>query len=145
MSDPSATVIECRAEYAIGSSIIALRLFTRWKTLGRRGFYWDDFFAFWSWVFFTMIYVMVEYLSKSKPQVNLLGNHADCCCRCDGRPHSHDTRTARSTSTGDAEVDARGCEGHVCFFLLSHLPCLEFEGLSHHPLPPPDVSSRRLT
>jgi hypothetical protein len=66
MSDPNATLIECRVEYALGSVIIAARFFTRWKTLGWRGFYWDDFFAFWSWVFFTLIYVMVEYLSKSK-------------------------------------------------------------------------------
>ncbi|RII21512.1 hypothetical protein CUC08_Gglean000674 [Alternaria sp. MG1] len=63
MSDPNATLIECRVEYALGSVIIAARFFTRWKTLGWRGFYWDDFFAFWSWVFFTLIYVMVEYLS----------------------------------------------------------------------------------
>jgi hypothetical protein len=65
MSDPNATLIECRTEYALGSAIIAVRFFTRWKTLGWRGFYWDNFFAFWSWVFFTLIYVMVEYLSKS--------------------------------------------------------------------------------
>ena len=41
MSDPNATLIECRAEYAVGSAIIAARFFTRWKTLGWRGFYWD--------------------------------------------------------------------------------------------------------
>ena len=70
MSDPNATLIECRVEYALGSVIIAARFFTRWKTLGWRGFYWDDFFAFWSWVFFTLIYVMVEYLSKSKIAVS---------------------------------------------------------------------------
>ncbi|RAR00454.1 S-adenosyl-L-methionine-dependent methyltransferase [Stemphylium lycopersici] len=63
MSGPNATLIECRFEYAVGSAIIALRFFTRWKTLGWRGFYWDDFFAFWSWVFFTMIYAMVEFLN----------------------------------------------------------------------------------
>ena len=64
MSDPNATLIECRTEYAIGSAIIAARFFTRWKTLGWRGLYWDDAFAFISWIFFTLIYVMVEYLSK---------------------------------------------------------------------------------
>jgi hypothetical protein len=70
MSDPNATLIECRVEYALGSSIIAARFFTRWKTLGWRGLYWDDFFAFCSWVFFTLIYVMVEYLSESTIAVN---------------------------------------------------------------------------
>ncbi|KAI4626886.1 uncharacterized protein J4E87_004227 [Alternaria ethzedia] len=63
MSDPNATLIECRTEYAIGSAIIAARFFTRWKTLGWRGLYWDDAFAFTSWIFFTLIYVMVEYLN----------------------------------------------------------------------------------
>ncbi|KAG9193649.1 hypothetical protein G6011_03684 [Alternaria panax] len=65
MSDPNATLIECRVEYALGSAIIAARFFTRWKALGWRSFYWDDFFAFWSWIFFTLIYVMVEYLIES--------------------------------------------------------------------------------
>ncbi|EOA84378.1 hypothetical protein ACJQWK_00898 [Exserohilum turcicum] len=63
MSDPTATLIECRVEYAVGSAIVGLRFFARWKTLGWRGFYWDDFFAFLSWVFFTMIYAMVEFLN----------------------------------------------------------------------------------
>ena len=64
MLDPNAILTECRVEYAIGSAIILLRFFARWKIAGWRGFYWDDFFAFSSWVFFTMIYAMVEFLSK---------------------------------------------------------------------------------
>lgn len=75
MSDPNATLIECRVEYALGSAIIAARFFTRWKTLGWRGFYWDDFFAFWSWVFFTLIYVMVEYLSEPTTAVSSKSDH----------------------------------------------------------------------
>jgi hypothetical protein len=75
MSDPNATLIECRVEYALGSAIIFARFFTRWKTLRWRGFYWDDFFAFWSWVFFTLIYVMVEYLSESTTQVISKSEH----------------------------------------------------------------------
>ncbi|EMD67069.1 hypothetical protein GGP41_007003 [Bipolaris sorokiniana] len=63
MLDPNAILTECRVEYAIGSAIILLRFFARWKIAGWRGFYWDDFFAFSSWVFFTMIYAMVEFLN----------------------------------------------------------------------------------
>ncbi|KAJ5038616.1 hypothetical protein J3E74DRAFT_433816 [Bipolaris maydis] len=60
MLDPNAILIECRVEYAVGSAIILLRFFARWKIAGWRGFYWDDFFAFSSWVFFTMIYAMEQ-------------------------------------------------------------------------------------
>ncbi|KAF2016212.1 hypothetical protein BU24DRAFT_462393 [Aaosphaeria arxii CBS 175.79] len=54
--------IECRAEYGVGTCIILLRFFTRCKTVGWRNLYWDDFFAFTAWVFFTLIYAMVEFL-----------------------------------------------------------------------------------
>ncbi|EUC47017.1 hypothetical protein COCMIDRAFT_91396 [Bipolaris oryzae ATCC 44560] len=69
MSDPNAILVECRVEYAMGSAIIGLRFFARWKTQGWRGFYWDDFFAFSSWVFFTLIYAMVEFLSVNEAPI----------------------------------------------------------------------------
>ncbi|KAH6616291.1 hypothetical protein C7974DRAFT_416442 [Boeremia exigua] len=57
------TVIECRAEYVIGTAIFALRWFARWKTTGFRGFLLDELFAFSAWTFFTLIYAMVEFLA----------------------------------------------------------------------------------
>ena len=64
MADPTAIIIECRVEYAVNSVIIALRFFARWKTLGWRGFYWDDFFAFASWVFASVGYSILEFMSR---------------------------------------------------------------------------------
>ncbi|KAF3042448.1 hypothetical protein E8E12_009556 [Didymella heteroderae] len=59
----SETVIECRAEYAVGTAIFAVRWFARWKTTGFKGFIWDEAFAFSAWTFFTLIYAMVELLA----------------------------------------------------------------------------------
>lgn len=48
----SETVIKCRAEYAIGAAIVAVRWFIRWKTTGIKGYILDEVFAFSAWTFF---------------------------------------------------------------------------------------------
>lgn len=143
MPDPSAILIECRVEYAIGSAIILLRFFARWKIAGRRGFYWDDFFAFSSWVFFTMIYAMVEFLSKFAIMKNVFAyRYRTDPPRCNWSSDSNDTGAARSTPACNAQVHARRCKGDVCVFLLPDLPRMESQGLHHHSIPPFHVSSK---
>lgn len=142
MLDPNAILIECRVEYAVGSAIILLRFFARWKIAGWRGFYWDDFFAFSSWVFFTMIYAMVEFLSKLAIPLNVfMDKYRTYPPRCNWSSDSNDAGAARSTSACNAKVHARRCKGDVCLFLLSNLPRLESEGLHHHSISPFHVSS----
>ena len=58
------TVIECRAEYAVGTAIFAVRWFARWKTTGFKGYLWDELFTVSAWTFFTLIYAMVEFLGR---------------------------------------------------------------------------------
>lgn len=56
------TQIECRAEYAVGTIIFIFR----WATRGKmRIWKLDDWFSISAWIFFTLIYAMVEYLGKS--------------------------------------------------------------------------------
>jgi hypothetical protein len=55
------TQIECRAEYVVGTLIFILR----WATRGKLKIWkLDDWFSISAWVFFTIIYAMVEYLCK---------------------------------------------------------------------------------
>lgn len=58
-------IIESRAEYAIGSLIIILRLLVRSKTLGPpfNGWRWDDWFSVSVFIWHTALFAMVEYLA----------------------------------------------------------------------------------
>ncbi|EAT78478.2 hypothetical protein SNOG_14241 [Parastagonospora nodorum SN15] len=62
------TQIECRAEYAIGTGIFMLRWATRAKM---RLWELGDWFSVSAWVFFTIIYAMVEYLSVMGAPIGL--------------------------------------------------------------------------
>ncbi|KAF2640460.1 hypothetical protein P280DRAFT_543151 [Massarina eburnea CBS 473.64] len=56
----SSVLTECRSEYAIGTLIFIVR----WATRGKmRTWKLDDWFSISAWMFFTLLYSMVEYLS----------------------------------------------------------------------------------
>lgn len=63
MAEVPASLIESRAEYAIGSLIIVVRWLLRLKTLGLRGWRWDDWFTVSVFVWHTALFAMVEYLA----------------------------------------------------------------------------------
>jgi hypothetical protein len=56
-------LVESRAEYAVGSLILVLRWVIRVRTLGVRGWYWDDWFSVSVFVWHTALFAMVEYLA----------------------------------------------------------------------------------
>lgn len=59
----SPALIECRAQYGVGVSLLALRWFTRWKTVGSvRHWQLDDFFSVMAFVFYTILYSLQEFM-----------------------------------------------------------------------------------
>lgn len=134
------TVIECRAEYAVGTAIFALRWFARRKTTGFKGYIWDEAFAFTAWTFFTLIYAMVEFLGMCDYQIHK--HIADFDARSNRRStNSVHLGTARSSPRLDEKVRARRRQGDVRIFLLPDHDGLGPQGLSHHGLPSIDVHS----
>ncbi|KAG9253822.1 uncharacterized protein F5Z01DRAFT_737190 [Emericellopsis atlantica] len=63
MAQVPPALIESRAEYAIGSLILATRWLLRLKTLGIRGWHWDDWFSVSVFVWHSALFAMVEYLA----------------------------------------------------------------------------------
>ncbi|VUC31097.1 unnamed protein product [Clonostachys rosea] len=63
MTAVSPALVESRAEYAVGSLILVVRWLIRIKTLGVRGWYWDDWFSVSVFVWHTALFAMVEYLA----------------------------------------------------------------------------------
>jgi hypothetical protein len=136
------TQTECRAEYVVGTIIFMLR----WGTRGKlRIWKLDDWFSISAWVFFTMIYAMVEYLCK------LTNTNTYCLsmltmlrsgCRSSNRTHA---RAAGSSAWSDESLDARRSESNVLVLLLSYLPCLELEGVLDRFLLELDVIERVAT
>ncbi|KAI0161795.1 hypothetical protein GGR52DRAFT_140104 [Hypoxylon sp. FL1284] len=57
----SEMLIEVRTEYTVGTLCFIARWFCRWKTAR---WWWDDAFSLSAWVWFTLLYSMMEYLVK---------------------------------------------------------------------------------
>jgi hypothetical protein len=97
------TQTECRVEYVIGTIIFILR----WATRGKlRIWKLDDWFSVSAWVFFTMIYAMVEYLCKSTSTETYCWKMLILLSSGGGSPNWTHTRAKRSAACGNASLDA---------------------------------------
>lgn len=57
-------LLECRAEYAVGTFIFILQWMVQWRKNGFRGWSWGDFMSISAWLFFTVLYAELETISK---------------------------------------------------------------------------------
>jgi hypothetical protein len=139
LSMAASSLTECWCEYAAGSVLLILRWITRCRTVGFRNWTWDDWFSVSAWVFFTLLYTMVEYIGNyslrkncSKCDLPALGS----CFRCSNR---HVPRTTRGLNTRTPNILPQRRPGDVCIILLAHRPFLEFERNPDSVLSSPDV------
>ncbi|KAH6894372.1 hypothetical protein B0T10DRAFT_250609 [Thelonectria olida] len=62
---------EAWTEYGLGSLILMLRYFARWKTVGFKGWQGDDFFAVLALVFWTAELVMLELIGQNGTNIGV--------------------------------------------------------------------------
>ncbi|ETS84554.1 hypothetical protein PFICI_02579 [Pestalotiopsis fici W106-1] len=55
-------LVECRAEYAIGTLIFILRWFAQWRVRGALSWSWIDWFSISAWFWFTSLYIELEVI-----------------------------------------------------------------------------------
>ncbi|RSL72405.1 hypothetical protein CEP51_011916 [Fusarium floridanum] len=62
---------EAWTEYGLGSAVLFLRYFARWRTVGWKGMQGDDYFAFASLVFWTAELVMLELIGQNGTNIGV--------------------------------------------------------------------------
>ncbi|KAF4999553.1 hypothetical protein FDECE_11474 [Fusarium decemcellulare] len=62
---------EAWTEYGLGSAILFLRYFARWKTVGFKGWQGDDYFAVAALVFWTAELVMLELIGQNGTNIGI--------------------------------------------------------------------------
>ncbi|KAJ4263903.1 hypothetical protein NW762_005940 [Fusarium torreyae] len=62
---------EAWTEYGLGTAVLFLRYFSRWRTVGIKGFQGDDYFAFAALIFWTCELVMLELIGQSGTNIGV--------------------------------------------------------------------------
>ncbi|RGP71165.1 integral membrane pth11 [Fusarium sporotrichioides] len=62
---------EAWIEYGLGTLVLLLRYFARWKTVGFKGYQGDDYFALVSLIFWTAELVMLELIGQSGTNIDV--------------------------------------------------------------------------
>ncbi|KAF2998054.1 hypothetical protein E8E14_005407 [Neopestalotiopsis sp. 37M] len=55
-------LVECRAEYTVGTLIFVLRWFAQWRVRGTFSWSWIDWFSISAWFWFTSLYIELEVI-----------------------------------------------------------------------------------
>ncbi|KAM0439879.1 hypothetical protein ACHAPT_000977 [Fusarium lateritium] len=68
---PTPFQTEAWVEYGLGSAVLFLRYFARWRTVGWKGMQGDDYFAFAALVFWTAELVMLELIGQNGTNIGV--------------------------------------------------------------------------
>ena len=138
---PSEALVECRADYAVGTFIFMLRWFVQWKRAGFRSWSWGEAMSICAWFFFTVLYAELEVIGNERHITGELGcKSADTFCSCSRGSNWAHRQAKRGPSGGSSRLFSRGREMDVFVLLRPHLHDLELKRVPCVPLPGLDVS-----